>query len=155
MNTETRDQVMRETLKHVRRVGELIAAAIYALSCRAFAHDKSKFDPEEFDSFVEATPTLKGSTFGSDEYKAALDKIRPAIDHHSANNRHHPEYHDNGVTDMTLIDLVEMVCDWKAASERHDNANFSKSIKHCVERFGIDPQLASIIENTSRKFGWL
>ena len=48
-------------------------------------------------------------------------KFKPAIDHHYANNRHHPEHWPNGINDMTLMDLIEMLADWKAATARNKN----------------------------------
>lgn len=47
------------------------------------------------------------------------------------------------------MDLVEMICDWKAASERHNDGNIRKSIEHNAERFGMSPQLTRIFENTA------
>jgi hypothetical protein len=50
---------------------------------------------------------------------------------------------------MNLIDLVEMLCDWKAASERHNDGNIKKSIEINTARFGLSWQLAKILENTA------
>jgi hypothetical protein len=55
-------------------------------------HDASKWSPEEWPAFEEATPKLAGMTYGSDEYKAALASIKPALKHHYAENSHHPEH---------------------------------------------------------------
>ena len=33
-------------------------------------------------------------------------------------NRHHPEYYEDGIAGMTLVDLEEMLSDWEAASHR-------------------------------------
>ena len=74
----------------------------------------------------------------------------PALAHHYANNRHHPEHHKNGVDDMTLIDVLEMLIDWKAASERHNDGNILKSIEKNADRFGLSPQLVKILENTAK-----
>lgn len=49
---------------------------------------------------------------------------------------------------MNLIDLLEMFCDWKAASERHNDGNLRKSIEINATRFGMSPDLVSIFENT-------
>ena len=62
-------------------------------------------------------------------------------------NPHFP----NGIRDMTLLDLVEMLCDWKAASERHQDGNIRKSIEHNAGRFDIPPVLAGILENTVKE----
>lgn len=53
---------------------------------------------------------------------------------------------------MNLIDVLEMLVDWKAASLRHDNGNIISSIDIGTKRFGIEPQLAAILHNTIRDF---
>ncbi len=50
---------------------------------------------------------------------------------------------------MNLIDLVEMLCDWKAASMRHHDGNIRRSIEINGDRFGLSPQLVRILENTA------
>ena len=55
---------------------------------------------------------------------------------------------------MTLIDLIEMYCDWRAAVLRHDDGDFAESLQINKERFGIDNQLAAIFENTRLYLGW-
>ena len=49
---------------------------------------------------------------------------------------------------MTLIDVIEMVCDWSASSKRSKDGSFANSLSHCKERFGIDNDLARFINNT-------
>jgi len=44
--------------------------------------------------------------------------------------------------------LLEMFCDWKAASERHNDGNIRKSIEHNADRFGMPPILVQIFENS-------
>jgi hypothetical protein len=100
--------------------------------------------------FAEITPILAELTYGSEEYQESLDKLKPALDHHYASNRHHPEHFVNGVNDMTLVDLIEMFCDWKASSLRQNDGNLLKSIEISAERFNIDPQLKQILINTAR-----
>ena len=73
-----------------------------------------------------------------------------ALDHHYANNGHHPEHYPNGVNDMTLYDIVEMFMDWVAAGERHADGNIYKSIEHNKVRFNLDPQLVNIFTNTAK-----
>jgi hypothetical protein len=48
MEQMTRDDVMRETVNHVRRVGVLMLDAVSVLQYRAVVHDQSKFSKEEF-----------------------------------------------------------------------------------------------------------
>ncbi|MCA9283317.1 MAG: hypothetical protein KDA30_14905 [Phycisphaerales bacterium] len=153
--TMTRDDVMRSTLAHVRRVGSLLGDCAFDLIKRANCHDDSKFSPEEFEAFVEATPRLAGTTYGSDEYRESLKLIRPALDHHNAHNRHHPEHHADGIKGMNLLDLIEMLCDWKAATERHNDGCLTRSIIINAERFGYSPDFARMLWKTAQSFGWI
>lgn len=56
----------------------------------------------------------------------------------------------SGVYGMNLIDLVEMLADWKAASLRHADGYIMTSLEINKARFGISDQLARILENTVR-----
>lgn len=49
---------------------------------------------------------------------------------------------------MNLLDILEMLCDWKASSERHNDGNINKSIEINANRFNMSPQLVKILENT-------
>jgi hypothetical protein len=49
---------------------------------------------------------------------------------------------------MTLVDMLEMVADWKASSHRQDTGNILYSLVENKERFGISDQLYQIIQNT-------
>lgn len=144
-----------DTLKHSLRVGALMGAAITEPVDRSVRHDLSKTEPPELEIFNEYTPKLKGSTYGSDEYKGFLVSMGEALKHHYAHNRHHPEFHRNGVTGMTLVDLIEMLADWKAATERHADGDLAKSLEIQRERFGISDQLVEILRNTATHFGWI
>ncbi len=143
-----------DTLKHKMRVYQLLFAIAGELEDRAKVHDKSKLKSPEKELFDEFTPKLAGSTYGSDEYKEMLKGLRPALDHHYANNSHHPEHYANGIDGMNLLDLIEMFFDWKAASERHNNGNIYESIKINQKRFGISDQLVSILNNTADLCGF-
>lgn len=148
-----------ETYKHILNVQNNIGLFVKELLDRSVNHDQSKLDSPEVEIFGEYTPELakvsyykEGSTEElSDEYKALLEKVKPAIEHHYSKNRHHPEHFPDGVRDMTLIDLVEMLCDWKAAAERNKNGNIRKSIEVNAERYKMTPQLRQIFENTVRE----
>lgn len=152
---KTDDDVVRSTARHIRRVGRLLAQCIGNLADRAVSHDASKWCEAEWPAFKDATPRLANLTYGSDEYKASLRSIKPAIDHHNMVNRHHPEHHKDGIDGMTLLDLVEMLADWKAATERHHDGSLNKSFEHNKERFKMSDQLVRILENTAKDMGWL
>lgn len=142
-----------ETRKHIARVGELLHVVVVDLLNRADDHDVSKTEEPEVGIFGVYTQKLKDVTYGSDEYKKYLEEMKPALDHHYAKNAHHPEHNPDGVAGMTLMDLMEMVVDWKAASERHNNGNILKSIEMNTKRFDIAPQLAQVLVNTVKALG--
>lgn len=138
-----------ETWKHIHRVKCLLDKCVRDLLERGEKHDQSKLEPPEVSLFTEFTPKLAGCTYGSAEYNAFKEAMGPALAHHYANNSHHPEHYKSGINDMNLLDIVEMLCDWKAASERHNDGNIRKSIEINSNRFGISPQLTKILENTA------
>jgi hypothetical protein len=111
-------------------------------------------DPE-LAVFDEYTPKLAKSTYGSDEYKEFLVGMGAGLKHHYASNRHHPEHFDNGVSGMTLVDVVEMLVDWKAATERHKNGDLATSLEIQRKRFELSDQLYEILVNTAVAFGWI
>lgn len=146
---------LKDTLAHADRVEELITELSEELRDRGMFHDQSKTEPPEKAVFDEYTPKLKHSTYGSDEYKGFLEAMGEGLAHHYAHNRHHPEHFENGIDDMTLVDLIEMLADWKAATERHDDGSLVRSLVIQQERFGISEQLAKILNNTAYAYGWL
>ena len=141
-----------DTLKHIKRVNELLIMAAMKLLERASRHDASKLLSPEKECFDIITPRLKGSTYGSPEYKATMAEFKPSIDHHQKTNSHHPEFYENGINGFDLFDLIEMFFDWKAASERHADGDILKSIALNAERFGYSEQLADIMRNTVERY---
>lgn len=144
----------QDTLDHINHVRCLLQDMATKLLERGHGHDASKLVEPEKSLFDEMTPRLKALTYGSDDYKAALKELGVALDHHYATNRHHPEHWPNGVNDMTLIDLIEMFCDWKAATLRHADGDISQSIEINKKRFVISDQLTQLFCNTARELGW-
>jgi hypothetical protein len=140
-----------ETRKHQQKVSKLLIKFAQLLLTRAMEHDNSKLESPEREIFIEYTPKLKGTTFGSEEYKTYLKEMKVALDHHYANNKHHPEFNTINCFDqgMHLVDVVEMLCDWMAASKRHADGNIAKSIEINEKRFNISDQLSQIFRNTT------
>lgn len=137
-----------DTLQHIREVYRNISFFIKDLLNRGNHHDDSKLDPEEKELFDEYTPKLKNLKYPSPEYDAALDELRASLSHHYANNRHHPEHFENGISDMNLIDLVEMLCDWMASAKRHQDGNILLSLAHNKKRFNMSDDLYRVLLNT-------
>lgn len=141
-----------ETLLHIRKVAEYLTTFSKELLDRAAVHDESKLHSPEVEYFDEFTAELKGLTYGSDAYKESLKRLAPALEHHYANNTHHPEHYSNGISGMDLFDLVELLADWKASSHRQNNGNLICSLAKNKEKYGISDQLYQILENTVERY---
>jgi hypothetical protein len=139
-----------ETQKHIYKVLKFIDMIHRELIDRQIFHDSSKLESPEVELFDIYTPKLVGCTYGSGEYKQFLLELKPALDHHYAENRHHPEHFENGVRGMNLVDIVEMFCDWYAATKRHKDGDIMKSIAINQERFRYSDDLRAVFENTYR-----
>jgi len=146
------------TRKHIAQVGKYLCEVINELTSRIIGHDASKLSEEEKDIFDKYTPRLATSTYGSDEYKTFLKEMKPALDHHYKVNKHHPECHwincDSGLNKMNLIDIIEMLCDWKSATLRHDDGDIYKSIEMNQKRFGYSDELKDILLITASDLGY-
>lgn len=116
--------------RHVSHVQELLLLIRQDLERRALVHDRSKLSPEELPGFVRINATARQHPYGSAEYRASLEAERPTVDLHTRSNSHHPEGHDaeglpgtpgmvagsyGRAFHMGWLDLIEMVCDWRAA----------------------------------------
>lgn len=139
-----------ETIKHIEMVRKYIRFFVDKLVTRGVEHDRLKLESPEVEIFAEYTPKLAASTYGSEEYNGFLKEMNVALQHHYANYRHHPEHFDRGINDMNLVDIVEMLCDWKAASLRQNDGNLLKSIELNAQRFKYDDQLKQILINTAK-----
>jgi hypothetical protein len=144
-----------ETQKHIEKVASLLWMVRNNLSKRGMMHDVSKLVDPEKAGWDEATPNLKNLEYGSDEYRAELRRIRPIIDHHYAHNSHHPEFYENGMDGMSLLDVIEMLCDWKAASKRgKQTTTFRDSMMYNKDRWKISDQLFNILDHTCEELGF-
>lgn len=148
----TKEDCIRDTKEHISQVQRLMKIVINDLAERAINHDASKLESPELEIFAKYTPRLKTSTYGSEEYKRFLKEMKVALDHHYANNSHHPEHYPNGIRGMDLLDIIEMACDWKAAAMRHDDGDIMKSIKINKKRFNMSDELTEIIKNTVDRY---
>lgn len=150
-----------ETQEHIDRVQHFIGLAVTNLRTRQMWHDDSKLVEPELSAFDKATPKLASLEYGSEEYKESLRELGPALQHHFEHNDHHPEHYENGVQGMSLMALIEMLCDWRAASERtkqrtddpDEVATFESGLLFNKERFKISDELYEILLNTVRELG--
>lgn len=170
-----------DTHTHIGEVRTRLLQVVRDLLSRADDHDRSKLVEPEVAVFDEFTPKLRDSTYGSDEYKAFLDGMDEGLKHHYRVNDHHPEhfvdgdpvaiysasYPDSawrqgslctdrsGVHAMNLVQMIEMLADWKAATLRHADGDLGRSIEQNAERFGYGDEIQRLLLHTAAYFGWL
>jgi hypothetical protein len=129
---------IEDTLQHKKMITDLMSQVITELLYRAAVHDNAKMEEPELSLFDTYTPKLSKSTYGSEEYKTFLEGLKPALNHHYSRYRHHPEHFKNGCRDMNILDVLEMLVDWKAATLRHNDGNILKSLEINRNRFSLD-----------------
>lgn len=137
-----------DTYAHIAAVRGLLLGVVGDLTRRAHQHDVSKLHEPELSTFDRVTPKLKGTTYGSPEYEGYLNEMGEALGHHYRNNDHHPEHHLDDVNGMDLLQLTEMLCDWMAATRRHDDGDIRASIEKNAKRFGYGEEIKRLLHNT-------
>lgn len=137
-----------DTHEHIAKVRGLLLSVVADLLDRAHTHDKSKLQEPELSVFDEFTPKLRETTYGSKEYQECLAAMGEGLAHHYRVNPHHPEFWANGLADMSLMDLIEMLCDWKAATLRHADGDVRASVEQNQARFGYSDELKGIFHHT-------
>jgi len=147
-------ETKNETRKHILEVDKLLKECAIDLLYRGINHDISKLGEKELPYFDIYIPKLAKCTYGSEEYKTFLSELRPALIHHYESNDHHPEHFENGIQDMNLIQIIEMLCDWRAASMRHNDGDIRKSIELNQSRFNYSDEFKKILLNTVNAMCW-
>jgi len=137
-----------DTEQHIEKVNFYLFKFIFNMVKEGLEHDRSKLFPPEKEIFDEFTPKLKELTYGGDEYKKCLQKMNVALEHHYKNNSHHPEFFENGISDMNMLHLIVMLADWKAAATRHSDGDILKSLEINRKRFKMSDQLYNLLKNT-------
>lgn len=70
-------------------------------------------------------------------------------------NRATADQLESSINGMSLFDVLEMLLDWKAATERmKDGGDIRASLTINRDRFKISPQLEAILANTIREMEW-
>lgn len=132
-------------LRHNRLVASYLVKLANALEERAIMHDASKFATDEFAGFVRINQIAREHEYGSPEYRKSI-KETGVVPLHYSRNPHHPEHYEDGINDMSIVDLVEMIADWKAASETYGQTSLEGALKIHTERFGLKPEHLYLIK---------
>jgi hypothetical protein len=137
-----------DTFTHIAVVRQYLLWVATSLIGRAHMHDQSKVFPPEVEGFDEWTPKLREVEYGTPEYEECRTGLGVTLEHHYANNDHHPEHFPNGIADMDLLQLTEMLCDWLAAVQRHPHGDIERSLVLNSERFDFGPEIERLLRNT-------
>ncbi|MFW6272610.1 MAG: DUF5662 family protein [bacterium] len=124
----------------------------FKLIKRALMHDFSKLRPSEAIGFSRLLSYKHKAEYGSREYHFKLNENINSINNHYKRNRHHPEFHKEGIQDMSLLDIIEMYVDWGAAIKVNQDGNIAKSIDSGTQRFGYGNTLKNIMLNSIKDF---
>lgn len=139
---------LRYIRNHVMAVQKHLNSLASELIERGRTHDASKFSEPELSGFAENIDNVSNIVYGSTEHSEKMDDMKVIIDIHHSNNRHHPEHWGDGVSDMTLLDILEMIVDWKTASSQYKEGDLIKSVEINCKKYKVDDQLKRIILNT-------
>lgn len=82
---------------------------------RATVHDNSKLEDDEL--FLLSRVSDRHEAFTDPQY-TLNDKQKAMIQEHWKRNPHHPEYYEDS-SQMSELDILEMVCDWYARSMQY------------------------------------
>ena len=147
MESQVKYDSTLDTTKHVKQVMNNLTEFSVDLLNRGKVHDLSKLQEPEKTGFDNAM-AIKDIVYDSLEYRQSLEQLQETLKHHYEHNSHHPQHYANGIEDMTLMDIVEMYCDWQAAVMRTKDGSFEQSVYINTKRFNMSPQLAKIFLNT-------
>lgn len=133
--------------KHIASVQLKLEKIKLELENRCRNHDASKLQEPEH-SMWERVDREPRYPYGSKEYQEKMDRNWFVFDQHYKNNTHHPEHFTNGVYDMDLVDIIEMLCDWISYKKNISYNEAKDTIEKQSKRFHLDDQLCSILKNT-------
>lgn len=145
----------KDTLEHIAKVRGNIFQMMMNVFMRFESHDSSKLEEPEKSMYDEYIPKIKETEkefgYGSPQYEEVVKQMGVVMRHHFDANYHHPEHYSNGINGMSLLDLIEALADWKAASMKSGQPLNLEANK---KRFGMSDQLFEIFKNTVKELDW-
>ena len=136
--------LLRVYMSHCRFVRRGLDKIRTELSERAERHDDSKLFADEFGGFSRISAHARKHAYGSPEYRQGLKDEKSVINLHYQRNSHHPEYHgeprpmDIAAIEMGFLDIIEMVCDWRAAYLAYGSKGaWGENIEKQKERYKV------------------
>lgn len=137
--------------KHQAGVQLKLERLILELNKRCRTHDNSKLQEPEY-SLWKKMDEEQRCPYGTKEYFDKIERNKKVFDLHYKNNNHHPEHYENGILDMDLVDIMEMLCDWISYKDCISYSEAKETILNQAKRFGIDAQLIFLLLNTINNY---
>lgn len=103
-------KTINSILNHKKKVKDRMLFLAKEIIKRAEEHDNSKLKLPEINWLIEMDKEPKVE-YGTPEYFEKMKRWDKFFKHHYKNNSHHPDHYVQGVYGMTIVDLVEMMCD--------------------------------------------
>lgn len=157
--TPTHEQMTtsrQDTLRHIQAVQTNMDEMIALLRARSNKHDLSKLQEPEMTGYAGLHADMRGVSYGTPEYAAVIERYRSTVEHHYNHNDHHPQHHAAGVAGMSMLMLLEMLADWKAAAEQRDTGgSLSRSLDHYEQQPACDRTIARLLRQTAEELGWV
>ena len=139
---------IQNIVKHKKSVKKRMLYLAEEIAKRAEKHDDSKLRPPEVNWLIQMDKEPRVE-YGSPEYFEKMKRWDKFFKHHYKNNSHHPaHYNEQGIYGMTIVDLVEMMCDVISYVSELHVYQAAKIIKEQKERFDIDEGITQILINT-------
>lgn len=144
-------QTISYTEGHIHNVQKLLNKFADVLKQKGETHDQSKLEEPEVYGWA-AMDLEPHYEYGSYEYYDKLRRFSEVFNHHYKVNSHHPEHFVNPEYEMTLIDMVEMLCDWFAYKQDVSINEGIKLIKEQCDRFKFSDTIKSLLINTYKEY---
>ena len=149
-NTAKTQTYLSNNKTHVYDFQEAINTICKALTTRAKTHDASKLKEPELTQYTEAAEKLEKFKPGSSDYLKIRDKYAIILSKHFTKNSHHPEHFKNGFNDMSILDLVDVLVDWKLDC---GDGDWNKFVDDRRDYYGMSDQVVQIFKNSKDVLG--
>ena len=133
----------QQQAEHIRMVQHAVHQFCCDLMRATIEHDLTKWDPEEYSTFVASRQDLNKSKDGKDKgYQQHYQSS--GIQHHVNNNKHHPEYWDTLGQQMPLQEVIIMFMDWWSRSKQR-KTDFGQFWDYNLEKLSKQPAAKAIV----------
>lgn len=136
---------------HINRVQKWINKFTAVLFNRGIVHDKSKLREPEFSMWkkMDEEPRYK---YGTKEYNEKINRYKEVFDLHYRQNRHHPEHWSGFYSEMDLIDVIEMLCDWLGYKDDITIKEAEELVNMQCKRYEFNSTFQSLLYNTLKNY---